>query len=90
MTNQGVVNDKMNSEVMAPLLLKSPTDLTTLYTALKFTQDVSAFVYGPDKKTFITLNMDLYERAMKLKSSTDHTNWFLRPGFIIASQVFTH
>ena len=80
MANQGVLPEIMNSGVMAPLLLKSPTDFSTLYTALKFTQDVSAFVYGPDKRTFIMLDMDLFERAMKIKCSMDHSNWFLRPG----------
>ncbi len=70
----------MKSEVMAPLLLRSPTDMSTLYTSLKLTQNVSAYVCGPDRKTIITLDMDLYERAMKLKSHFSEQNWLLRPG----------
>lgn len=68
LTAEGHIPIKFNSEVMAPLLLRSPTDYSTLYTALKLTQDVSAYVCGAERRTIITLDMDLFERAMKVKS----------------------
>lgn len=32
---------------------------------------------GPEKRTVITLDMDLHERAMKIQLSSGNTNWFL-------------
>jgi hypothetical protein len=78
--DKGLQVKKMNTGVMPPLLLRSPTGLPTLYTALKFTEHVSAYVMGPGKKTVITLDMDLYERAMKIKSALGIKNWLLMPG----------
>ena len=84
MTIQRRVPCKMHSEVMAPLLLKSPTDFSTLYTALKLTQDMSVFVVSSHGKTVNTLDMDLYKRAMKIKSSIND-NLLLRPGGLCLS-----
>ena len=41
---------KMNSGVMPPLLLRSPTNMATLYTAVKFTENVSCFITESNKK----------------------------------------
>ena len=35
---------------------------------------------GPDCKTVITLDLDLYERAIKIQSTQENTNWVLRAG----------
>ena len=50
LVDQGNFPRKMRSEVMAPFLLRSPTDMSTLYTALKLTQNVNAYVCGSGKK----------------------------------------
>jgi len=71
---------KTNSEVVAPLFRQAPTDYATLYTVLELTQNISAVVMGPDRKTVITLDLDLYERAIKIQSTQENTNWVLRAG----------
>ena len=58
---------KTNSEVLPPLLRRPPTDFASLYTSLKLVQEVSAVVVGPNKKPIITLDMDLFQRAVKIK-----------------------
>ena len=64
---------------MAPLLKISPTNYGTLYTALKLAQGISAEIVGPDRKTLMTLDMDLYWRGLCLQLSEGNTNWVLRP-----------
>eukprot|EP00795_Rhopilema_esculentum_P017661 gene17661-9309_t len=66
--------------IIAPLLRSSPTDYTTLYKALCLTQGISAVVAGEGHKTIITLDLDLYERAVKLQQANGICNWFLRIG----------
>lgn len=58
-----------NTAVIAPLFKSSPTDYGTLYTALQLTQGISATVVGPHRKTLITLDLDLYSRALKIQQS---------------------
>ena len=65
---------------MAPLFRQAPTDYATLYTVLELTQNISAVVMGPDRKTVITLDLDLYERAIKIQCTQENTNWVLRAG----------
>ena len=70
--------DKLtHSEVIAPLFRTSPTDYTTLYTLLKLTQGISAFVVGPERQTVITLDLDLYSRALQIQQSVGNRNWIL-------------
>ena len=71
---------KTNNEVIVHLFKQSPNDCATLYTVLMLTQDISAFVVGPERRTVITLDLDLYERAIKLQQSTGNSNWVLRAG----------
>ena len=71
---------KANSEVVAPLFRQAPSDYATLYTVLELTQNISAVVVGPDQKTVITLDLDLCERAIKIQSTQENTNWVLRAG----------
>ena len=71
---------KTNSEVVAPLFRQAPMDYATLFTVLELTQNISAVVMGPDRKTVITLDLDLYERAIKIQSTQENTNWVLRAG----------
>ena len=81
---------KTQSSIVAPLLRRPPTDFTALYTVLCQAQGISAFVVGPDHKTIITLDLDLYERALKLQSSTENTNWVLRVGELHACFASLH
>lgn len=71
---------RTNTEVIAPLFKTSPTDYATLYTVLKLTQGISSCVVGPDRRTIITLDLDLYSRALKIQQSVGNTNWILRSG----------
>jgi len=59
----------VNTEVIAPLLRTSPTDYSTLYTALSLTQNISAYVVGPNRRTLITLDFDLYQRGLRILSN---------------------
>ena len=63
---------KTNTEPVAPLFRQPPTDYATLYTALLLTQEISAVVVGPSRKTIITLDMDLFQRALKIMQSKGH------------------
>ena len=45
---------------------------------------------GPHHKTVITLDLDLYERATKLQSSTGNRNWILRIGELHACFASLH
>ena len=47
--------EKTNSEVVAPILRRPPTDHASLYTSLKLTQEISAIVVGPTKKQSLHL-----------------------------------
>ena len=71
---------KTNSEVIVLLFKESPTDYATLYTVLVLTHDISAVVGGPERRTVITLDLDLYERAIKIQQSTGNSNWVLSAG----------
>ena len=66
--------------MIAPLFKTSPTDYGTLYTVLRLTQGISATVVGPQRKTLIMLDLDLYSRALKIQQSVGNTNWILRAG----------
>ena len=70
----------VNTEAIAPLFKTSPTDYATLYTVLCLTQEISASVVGPDRRTLITLDLDLYNRAIQIQESVGHKNWILFPG----------
>ena len=61
-----------------PLLKSSPTDWSTLYTALKICQGISTKI-APNKKTVITLDLQLYIKAIQLKDQIGD-DFFLRVG----------
>ena len=69
-----------NTAVVAPLFKSSPTDYGTLYTILQLTQGISAKVVGPQRRTIITLDLDLYSRALKIQQFVGNQNWILRAG----------
>ena len=79
-----------NSEVIAPLFKTSPTEFATLYTVLNLTQNISATVVGPEKRTLITLDLDLYTRAIQIQESVGNRNWVLRAGVLHISFASLH
>ena len=42
-------------------------------------QDISAVVVGPDRRTVITVDMDLYRAGLKLRASVKNKKWLLQP-----------
>ena len=70
----------MNSEVLAPLFKTPPTDFATLYTALRLTQNILALVVGPERRTVIELDLDLYCRAVHIQQSVKNKNWIIKAG----------
>ena len=67
-----------NSDVITPLFKTSLTDITALLTELILTKGISAFVFGPDRKTIIMLELDLYNHALRIQQTAENTNWILR------------
>ena len=81
LSNKEQVGEKcVNTAAIAPLFRTSPTDLATLYTVLSLTQQISASIVGPDKRTLITLDLDLYNRAIQIQESVGNKNWMLMAG----------
>ena len=74
---------RTNTEVIAPLFKPSPTNITTLYTVLMLRQVVSAVVVGPERKTIITFDLDLfYSSALHIQQTVGNTNWVLQAGVL--------
>lgn len=65
-----------------PLLMAPASDWSTLLTVLKQAQGINTAVVGPDRKTVITLDMQLYEKAKQLEMSRQDCKgkWVLRIG----------
>ena len=53
-----------------PLSPISPTDWTVLYAALKQAQEINMKVF-PNKKTIVTLDLQLYAKCMELRSGNE-------------------
>ena len=72
---------KTNGGVIRPLIRSPPTSPQTLYTALCLAQKINFSVVGIHRRTVITLDLYLYERAVKIRGNTGHRNsWVLRIG----------
>ena len=81
--NSLLSEEKQLTEVAALPLIAAPAhEFHTMLVALKQAQGINAFVVGPDRKTVITLDMDLYERAKQLEMvrSDCQGKWILRIG----------
>lgn len=52
--------------VVAPLYTRSPTEWPVLYTILTHAKQINHLIIGERKKTIVTLDGDLYDRAVKL------------------------
>jgi hypothetical protein len=65
-----------------PRIQAPANEWQTLVTVLKQTQHISAEVVGPERKTIITLDMDLYMRAVRLQQLRKDCidKWILRLG----------
>ena len=72
---------KANRGVIGPLIRSLPTSPQTLYTDLCLAQKINVSVVGIHRRTVITLDLDLYERTVKIRENTGHRNsWVLRMG----------
>ena len=72
---------RTNHCVLAPLIRSPPTSPQTLHTALCLAQKINLSVVGIHRRTVITLDLDLQERAVKIRANTGHTNcWVMRMG----------
>ena len=69
---------KCNVGIVAPLYRRSPTEWPVLLTILKQTQTTNTSCVGDGHRPIITLDGDLYDRAVKLKDYK--TNWCIRLG----------
>ena len=65
---------RTNHGVLAPLIRSPPTSPQTLYTALCLAQKINVSVVRIHRRTVINLDLDLYERAVKIRANTGHTN----------------
>ena len=73
-----------------PLYLAPPPDFSNLYQALKSCQNISAAV-APSRKTIITLDLQLYAKALQLQGRNEITNNFVfRPGELHIVFSFQH
>ena len=71
-----------------PLLKTSPTDWSTLYTALKICQGISTTI-TPNKRTIITLDLQLYIKAIQLSDKIGD-EIFLRVGELHVLFAMSH
>ena len=65
---------KTNRGVIGPLIHSPPTGPQTLYTALCLAQKINVSVVRIHRRTVITPDLDLYERAVKIRENTGHRN----------------
>ncbi len=67
-----------NVGIVAPLYRRSPTEWPVLLTILKHAQKINCITAGEGCRPIITLDGDLYDRAVKLKDYKEH--WCIRLG----------
>lgn len=67
-----------NVAIVAPLYRKSPTNVAVLMDILKRAANINVLTVGPGKRTIITFDGDLYDRAVKILNYKD--NWIIRLG----------
>lgn len=57
---------KRSNTLLLPLITGPAADYSTIYTALKQSQNITTWCLGPGQKTVISLDLDLYARALQL------------------------
>ena len=67
-----------NVGILAPLYRRSPTEYPVLFTILKHAQKLNVLTVGEGKRPIITLDGDLYDRAVKIENYKKH--WIIRLG----------
>ena len=73
-----------------PLYPAPPTDWTNLYAALQICQNISTITY-PAGKTIISLDLQLYSKALQLQSRNEvNCNFVFRPGELHIVFAFLH
>ena len=66
----------VTTAALLPRLKTPPTDWTTLYSALKIVQGISIKI-SPDKKSVVTLDLQLYIKCIQLSSRKDIADNFV-------------
>ena len=73
--------EKVSKTNRGVIIRSPPTSSQTLYTALCSAQKINVSVVGIHRRTVITLDLDLYERAVKIRGNTGHRNsWVVTMG----------
>ena len=70
-----IIHDRESPNSTANILLlplvPGPAEIySAIYTAFKLAQNVTTHVIGKSSKTIISLDLDLYERALRLRNSS--------------------
>jgi len=73
---------KTNIALVPPLMRSPPTQYDTLYTGLMRARAIATHVMGPESLTVVTLDLQLYDMAMKLWMERDdiRKQFLFRPG----------
>lgn len=61
---------------LLPLIPTSPTDWSSLYTALKLVQGINVSVTG-SYRTIVTLDLQLYSKCMQMRERNDIKDNFI-------------
>ena len=72
----------MNVSLVPPLIRSPPTQYDTFYTAFMRIHDIASRVMGPGKKIVVTLDLQLYDMAMRLwiERADIRDKFLFRPG----------
>ena len=46
------------------------------------TQGISTLVVGPERRTPITLDLDLFKRSLRIEQSVGYTKWIIQAGVL--------
>uniref|UniRef100_UPI0035901BBE large ribosomal subunit protein eL39 isoform X1 n=1 Tax=Myxine glutinosa TaxID=7769 RepID=UPI0035901BBE len=76
-------SEKTNVALVPPLIRSPPTDYDTLYTGLMRAHNITTRVMGSEAITVMTLDLQLYDLAMKLWVEREdiRKQFLFRPGF---------
>ena len=82
MSTSQSVHSLTNIALVPPLIRSPPTDYNTLYTGLMRAQNITTCVMGSNSITVVTLDLQLYDMAMKLWVEREdiRKKFLFRPG----------
>ena len=62
-----------------PIIFESPTEWDNLFSSLKKVQKINALL-APGTKTIVTIDLQLYSKALQLESNSEIDNFVIRLG----------